>query len=146
MRLNQVLASVPPELANDRRVLQAQILHGLTGFAQLGLAVALFVMWRVYHVPFWTAAERCFAVGVTIYLVVGAVAAILLTLARVQPIAVMMKYLSGVVSVGIFAFLHYFQHLTFGKSFLIWAVVWITTRVLVARVERRAGGTFVPPR
>lgn len=146
MRLNQVLASVPPELANDRRVVQARFLHGLTGFAQLGLAVALFVLWHYYHVPFWTAAERCFTVGVAIYLAIGAIAGILLTLAGVQPVAVVLKYLGNIVAIGIFGVLHYIEGLSFGKSFVIWAVVWITARVLVSRMERRAAGPLIPKR
>src|SRR5689334_15132268 len=101
MRLNRVLASVPPELENDRRVVQARFLHGLTAFAQLALAVALFVMWRYYHVPFWTAAERCFKVGVGIYLAIGLVASVLLTLARAQPLAVVVRYLSNLIAIGI---------------------------------------------
>ena len=146
MHLGRVLGAVPPELANDRRVVQARFLHGLTGFAQLGLAVALMVMWHYYHVPFWTAAERCFTVGVAIYLAVGAVAGILLTLARVQPMAVVLKYLSNLVAIGIFGVLHYIEGLSFGKSFAIWAVVWITSRVLVGRMEKRAAGPLIPRR
>lgn len=146
MNLRRVLASVPPELSNHRRVVQARFLHGLTGFAQIVLAVVLFVMWRYYHVPFWTAAERCFTVGVGIYLAIGAVAGILLTVVRVQPVAVILRYLGNIVAIGIFAVLHYLQGLSFGKSFVIWAIVWITSRVLVGRMERRAGGPLVPRR
>jgi len=146
MHLGRVLASVPPELANHRRVVQARFLHGLTASAQLALAVVLFVMWHYYHVPFWTAAERCFTVGVGIYLAIGAVAGTLLTLARVQPVAVILKYLSNIVAIGIFGVLHYIEGLSFGKSFVIWAVVWITSRVLVGRMQRRASGPLIPSR
>ena len=146
MRLGQVLASVPPELANDRRVIQARFLHGLTALAQLALAVALFVMWHYYHVPFWTAAERCFKVGVGVYVAIGAVASVLLMLARAHPVAAVLRYFSNLVAIGIFGVLHYVEGLSFGKSFGIWAAVWFTSRVLVGRMERRASGPLIPSR
>jgi hypothetical protein len=146
MHLDRVLSSVPPELASHPRVMQARFLHGLTGVAQLALAAALFVMWHYYHVPFWTAAERCFTIGVGVYIAIGAIAGILLTLARVQPMAVILRYLSNIVAIGIFGVLHYVEGLSFAKSFGIWAAVWITSRVLVGRMERRASGPLIPTR
>ena len=146
MRWNRVLAAVPPELENHRRVVQARFLHGLSGVAQIGIAVALFVMWHYYHVPFWTAAERCFEAGVAVYLAIGAVTSVLLTLARVQPLAVALRYLSNIVAIVIFGVLHFVEGLSFGKSFAIWAVVWVTSRVLVGRMERRASGPLLPHR
>lgn len=146
MHLDRVLASVPPELANHRRVVQARFLHGLSAFAQLGLAVALFVMWHYYHVPFWTAAERCFKIGVGIYVAIGAIASTLLALAGVQPVAAVVKYLSNLVAIGIFAVLHYVEGLSFAKSVGIWAAVWITSRILVGKIERRASGPMIPTR
>lgn len=146
MHLAKVLAAVPPELANHRRVAQARFLHGITGFAQLALAAALFVTWHYYHVPFWTAAERCFAAGVCAWVAIGAVAGTLLTRAGVQPRGVILRYLGNIFAIGVFAALHYGEGMSFAKSFFTWAVVWIAARLLVGRIDRRARGALVPSR
>ena len=53
--MGEVLPKVP---AAQRFASQARLLRRLSGLTQIGLMVALFVMWKQYHVPFAKAFEQ----------------------------------------------------------------------------------------
>ncbi len=69
-----------PGDAAARRVYQAKVLTGIASGAQIVVMVGLYVLWKYYAVPFWTAVEWCFTAGVTVYAVLGAAASLLLAL------------------------------------------------------------------
>ena len=118
------------------------MLHLLSTVAQIALMIALVVMWKHYNVPFARAFERCFVAGVSIYVLLGAVASVLLTIARVQPVHFMLRQLLGVVSVVIFGALHYVYGFGILKSAAAWALIYTAARILVSRIEAKAVQRF----
>ena len=100
--------------------------------------IALLVMWRQYHVPFWTAVERASRLGLGIHVALGTVASFLLTLARVRPAALLLKQFSHFVSLLVYGALRYADELGFLKSVAAWAAVYFVAGHLVGRIERRA--------
>ena len=66
----------------------------------------MFVTWKELDWPFWTAFERCLIAGVAIYSALAVAIAVLLTLARVQPIALLVGPAIRLLSIGIYAVLH----------------------------------------
>jgi hypothetical protein len=121
-----------------RRATQARLLRGLAGASQVAVMGALFVLWKHFHVPFWTAAERCFVVGLGIYTVLGTLAAMLLALARLEPVAAVVGYLSRFASVVVYAVLRYVHGEGVIKSAATWAVLYVAASLIVRRIERRA--------
>src|SRR5215472_13342641 len=116
-----------------RLVAIAKLLRGVTVFSQIGLMVALFLMWKQYKMPFVQAFERCFVAGITIYVVLGTISSVLLTIARIQPIHFLLRQLLGVVSVVIFGALHYVYKLGILQSAGTWALIYFGARLLVSR-------------
>ena len=100
--------------------------------------LAMFVLWRHYGVPFWTAAEWCFTVGLGVYTSLVLVAAVLLALAHVQPVALATRYFLRLASVAVYAGSRYGYDLGFLKSVSIWAALYVVSALLVRRMERRA--------
>jgi hypothetical protein len=138
MKPSDLMNALPPVPAQSRLAVHTRLLSLLSTVSQVLLMVALFVMWKVYHVPFGKAFERCFVAGVSIYVTLGVVAAILLTVARVQPVHFLLRQLLGVVSVLIFGALHYVFGYGILKSAAAWALIYFAARILVARMEARA--------
>ena len=134
-RIQQDLSSVP---SSQRVAAHAKLLRGLSGFAQIGLMVALFVMWKQFRMPFATAFTRCFIAGVLVYVTLGMIASLMLTLARLQPLQLLLRHLVGVISLLIFLALHYVYHLGIFQSVVAWVVIYVATRILVSRIEARA--------
>lgn len=131
-----------PPAPRNRFAAQARFLKALSGFAQIVLMVALFVMWKQYGIPFGAAFERCFVAGLLIYIVLGAASSVLLTLARLQPVHFLLRQLLGVVSVLIFGALHYVYGLGILQSAVAWAAIYFAARLLVSRIESRAMQRF----
>ena len=132
---------MPPPLRDARaaaRVRHARMLHALAAGSQAVVMLAMFLLWRVYRVPFWTAAERCFTAGLGVYTALVLAAAVLLALARVQPLALAARYSLRLASVGVYAASRYWYDLGFLKSAGIWAALYVVSAVLVRRMERGA--------
>jgi hypothetical protein len=132
-----------PTPPTGRLVPVARLLQGLTAFAQIALTVALFLMWKQFRMPFGQAFARCFVVGLTIYVVLGTISSLLLTIARIQPVQILLRQLLAVVSLVIFAVLHYVYSLGILQSVATWALIYFGARLLVSRIESRAARRFV---
>ena len=130
------LESLPP--AAQRSAIQARLLRTLASASLPAVMVAMFLLWRYANVPFWTAAERCFIVGLAIYTTLALAAAIVLTYARLQPAALLVSHFTRLVSVGIFATLRYAQGLGFFRSAAAWLALYVVSAFVVRRIERRA--------
>ena len=133
---------LPQAPAGQRLVTQARLLRAISGFIQIGLMAALLIMWKQYGVPFATAFERCFVTGVLVYVMLGTAASILLTLARLQPMQLLLRQLLAVVSILIFGALHYVYRMGIFQSAVAWAILYLATRVLVGKIESRAMSRF----
>src|SRR5207253_8816532 len=96
-----------------------------------GVLAALFVLWKRFRVPLWTAAEECLVAGAGVYTVLGTAAAILLALARLQPVAVAVGYLSRFASVVIYAVLRYVNGEGVVKSLATWGVLYAVATLTV---------------
>ena len=121
---------------------QARLLRGLLAFSQIGLMIALFVMWKQYGIPFKTAFERCFVTGVLIYVILGTIAAVLATLARLQPMQLLLRHLTGAVSLVIFGALHYVYGMGILQSAGAWMLIYGGARILTSKIERHAMQRF----
>src|SRR5947209_7397491 len=121
-----------------RLATRARLLMGLSGLTQVGLMVALFVMWKQYRVPFATAFERCFVAGVLVYVTLGVIASILLTAAKLQPMQLLLRQLLGVVSLLIFGAMHYVYKMGIFQSAVAWLGIYLAARILVWKLESRA--------
>ena len=126
----------------QKLALQARWLRALSMICQIGLMVALLVMWKQMKMPFKEAFEKCFVGGVLIYVLLGTAASILLTLARLQPMNMLLRQLLGIVSVLVFGALHYVYGLGVFKSAAAWAVIYVAARILLRRIENRAMQRF----
>ena len=131
-----------PSPIRQRFATQAKLLRSLLAFSQIGLMVALFVMWKHYNIPFGTAFERCFVAGVLAHVILGTTAAILATLARLQPMQLLLRHLTGAVSVIIFGALHYVYGMGILQSAAAWVAIYGAARILVSKIERRAMQRF----
>ena len=131
-----------PSPIRQRLATQARLLRSLLAFSHVALMVALFVMWKHYQVPFATAFERCLVGGVLAYVVLGTTAAILATLARLQPMQLLLRHLTGAVSLVIFGALHYVYGMSILRSAGAWILIYGAARVLVGKIERRAMQRF----
>ena len=125
-----------------RAVLLANRLRGLSSVAQPILMIGLFVLWRFAHIPFWKAAEYCFGTGLFIYVVLRALSAVLLTLARVQPAALLATPVTRFVSVMIFVALRYLYAVGFVKSLAALAALYLGSAVIAHRLRRRSAHYF----
>lgn len=105
---------------------------------------ALLVMWKQFKMPFSRAFERCFAVGVIAYIVLGLAASVLLTIARLHPVHMLLRQLIGIVSLLFYAALHYVYGMGVVKSALTWALIYFAARILVRRIENRAARQLRP--
>jgi hypothetical protein len=130
------------ETPTSRMAAHARLLRGISGVTQIGLMVALFVMWKQMGVPFAKAFERCFVAGVLVYVALGTVASIMATIARVQPFALLLRHVFGVVSVLIFGALHYVYGMGIVPSAGAWVLIYGAARVLVRRIEAKAMARF----
>ena len=133
---------LPPAPATSRPVVIARFLRGLTVFSQIALMVALFLMWKQYRMPFGKTFAVCFVAGLTIYFVLGTISSMLLTIARVQPVQLLLRQLLGLVSLIIFAGLHYMYGLGIIQSAVTWGLIYFGARLLVYRIESRAARHF----
>lgn len=138
-KLVNMLADVP---AQQRLAMQSRLLRGMSILSQIVLMVALLVLWKQFKMPFSKAFERCFVCGIVIYVALGTAASILLTIARLQPIHILLRQVVGIVSVLIFCALRYVYGLGVVKSVIAWLVIYIAARVLVRRIENRAMQRF----
>ena len=141
-----MMPSIEPERdsasPSSRSAVIARFLRALTVFSPVALMLALFLMWKQYQMPFATAFEICFVAGLTIYVVLGTISSMLLTVARLQPPQVLLRHLLALVSLGIFAALRYIHGLGIIKSVIAWAIIYFGVRLLVGRVESRAARHF----
>jgi hypothetical protein len=131
--------SAPP---TGRLIAIAKLLRMVTVFSQIVLMVALFLMWKQYKMPFVQAFEWCFIAGVTIYVVLGTISSVLLTVARIQPVQFLLRQLFALVSLAIFAALHYVYKLGILQSAVAWAFIYFAARLLVSRIQSRAARHF----
>lgn len=122
--------------------IQARWLRALSMICQIGLMAALLVMWKQFKMPFAQAFEKCFVGGVLIYVVLGTAASILMSLARLQPVHMLLRQLLGIVSLLVFGALHYAYGLGIMKSAAAWVVIYVAARILVRRIENRAMRRF----
>lgn len=129
-------AALPP--ARQNLAWQARLLRGLSLGSQIVLMIALFVMWKQFRMPFSQAFEKCFLCGVVIYVLLGTLASALMTLARLQPVQVLLRQLVGIISVLIFCALRYIYGMGILKAALTWLVIYIASRILVRRIESNA--------
>lgn len=110
-----MMPSIEPERdsasPSSRSAVIARFLRALTVFSPVALMLALFLMWKQYQMPFGKAFEICFVAGLTIYIVLGTISSLLLTVARLQPPQVLLRHLLALVSLGIFAALRYIHGL-----------------------------------
>ena len=134
--------ALPAAPAARRFARLARVLYGIRGFTQIALMAALFVMWKQYHVPFVRAFERCFVAGVLAHVTLGIAASILMSLARLQPLQMLLRHLLGVASIVIFGALHYVYRMGILQSAGVWAVIYVAARILVGRIESRAMSRF----
>lgn len=134
--------ALPAAPAARRFATLARVLYGIRGFTQIALMAALFVMWKQYHVPFVQAFERCFVAGVLAHVTLGITASILMSLARLQPLEMLLRHLLGVASIVIFGALHYVYRMGILQSAGAWAVIYVAARILVGRIESRAMSRF----
>jgi len=142
MSLSDSEQQPPPTPANQWFARQARILQGISATSQVALTVALFVMWKQFDVPFTKAFERCFTAGVLVYTTLGTISSILLSVARLQPLQLLLRRVMGIVSVLIFGALHYVYHLGILQSAGAWAAIYAASRVMVARIESKAMARF----
>ena len=105
--------------------------------SQIVLMIALVVMWKQLKMPFSRAFERCFVCGVVVYFALGLAASVLLTVARLQPVQMLLRQMVGVASLLVFAALHYLYGMGILKSALTWIVIYVAARILVMRIENR---------
>lgn len=138
----KLFSRLPATPAGERLAVQARILRAISAASQIVLMAALLVMWKQYNVPFTKAFERCFVAGVVVYVTLGVAASVLLSLARLQPIHMLLRQLMGTVSLVIFGALHYLYGLGILKSAAAWAAIYAASRLLVARIESRAMQRF----
>ncbi len=131
-----------PPVSPSRAVGFADALRTLSSATQPVVMAALFVLWRLFHLPFWSAAEYCFTAGLFLYVLLRSVAAVLLSIARVQATGLLMKPFSRMVAVGIFAALRYLYGLGLIKSLAVLGVLYIISAYLTARVRRRSERFF----
>src|SRR3954447_21002851 len=129
---------LPEPSVVDRRAAYARMLQGLAAGSQVAAMVVLFLLWKQFNVPFWTAVEWCVVAGVSVYTALVTTAAFLLTLARLQPIALLFAQLSRLASVGIFAALRYVHGMSLPASAATWALIYLTAGFMVRRIRRRA--------
>ena len=120
----------------------ARFLRALTVFFPVALMLALFLMWKQYQMPFGKAFEICFVVGLTIYIVLGTISSMLLTIARLQPPQILLRQLLALLSLGIFAALRYIHGLGIIQSVIAWMIIYFGARLLVWRVQSRAARHF----
>src|SRR3954467_5571948 len=101
--------SIPgdPVTTNERGVALAGIFRIAAIASQPVVMIALLVLWKHFHVSFWTAVEWCLVAGIGASTALAACASILLTLARIQPVALLLSHVTRFVSVVVFAFLRY---------------------------------------
>jgi hypothetical protein len=130
------LAALAP--AQQRLATQARLLRGLSVISQIVLMAALLVMWKQFKMPFSRAFERCFACGVIAYFVLGIAASVLLTIARLHPVHMLLRQFIGIVSLLIFAALHYVYGMEILKSAAAWFVIYIAAWILVRQIKRQA--------
>ena len=142
MDTSRLQEDLPQTPLAQRPATKARLVRGLSGLTQIGLMVALFVMWKQFGVPFATAFERCFVAGVLVYVTLGTIASILLTLARLQPMQLLLRQLVGVVSLLIFGALHYVYKMGIFQSAVAWLAIYVAARVLVRKIESRAMQRF----
>ncbi|HEX4793388.1 MAG TPA: hypothetical protein VH370_06330 [Humisphaera sp.] len=126
----------------SRMAAHARLVRALSGVTQIGLMIALFVMWKQMGIPFKTAFERCFVAGVLVYVALGTVASILATIARVQPIQLLLRHILGAISLLIFGALHFVYHMGILQSAVGWVIIYGAARMLVRRIEARAMARF----
>jgi hypothetical protein len=123
----------------NRLVTAARAFTALSALAPPIMLAALFLEWKYFQQPFWTAADRCFIVGLSASIGFGTIASFLRTIARIQPFAVFAQHLTRLASLGVYAALHYLYGLGFLKSLIAWAAVYFVAGMLVRRIERRTG-------
>jgi hypothetical protein len=123
--------------ADARRVAQARLIRGMAGVSQALCLVALYVLWKPFHVPFWTAVEWCVVSGVAVYTVLGAIATVLLVWARLEPFALLAFHATRIASVGVFAALRYVQGLGLIRSALVFSGMYLVAAMMVRRIEKR---------
>lgn len=76
--------------------------------------------------------------GVSVYTTLMLVSAVLLTLARMQPTAIIVAHVTRLATVGVYAALRYVHGIGFIQSAATLAILYILAGLLVRRIERRA--------
>jgi hypothetical protein len=114
----------------------AQLARVVSKWVQLFFGIALFVLWRMRHWPFWDAAELCVVAGMGVYSGLNIYAA--LRVASTGPI--MVARVSRFVAIILYVIMRYVYHDPLWRALLVWAVLWIVSALLVRRARRRALG------
>lgn len=135
-------SSIAPSPAQQRLAVQARLLRTLSLLSQIGLMATLFLLWKQFNWPFSKAFEKCFVGGVLVYIVLGSIASILMTMARLQPFHMLLRQFLGIVSLVIFGALHYVYGMSILKSAAAWLLIYAASRILVLRIEKRAMSRF----
>jgi hypothetical protein len=131
------LPSAQPTKSN-RFATAARAISALSMLTPPIMIAALFVVWKYFQQPFWTAADRCFTVGLTAYIVLATIASFLNTIAGLRPFALFAQQLTRLASLGVYLGLRYVFELGFLKSVIAWAAVYFVAGRIVRRIERRA--------
>lgn len=121
----------------DRFASAARAVSALSVLSPAVVIVALFIEWKYFQHPFWAAADRCFTVGLTAYIVLATVASFLNTIAGLKPFALFAQQLTRLASLGVYLGLRYVYGLGFVGSIIAWAAVYFVAGMIVRRIERR---------
>jgi hypothetical protein len=125
-----------------RHIHQARVLRGMASASQVVVMIALFVLWKERGMGFWQSLEVCLVIGVAIYLVLFGIAAIILVVSGLEPVALLVGPAIRVVSLVIYATLRFGQNVHWFKSLLILFVLYVAAWIMVRRIERHARRRF----
>jgi hypothetical protein len=121
----------------NRFITAARAFSALSALAPPIMLAALFLEWKYFQQPFWTAADHCFTIGLSASIGFGTVASFLRTIARIQPFAFFARQLTRLASLGVYAGLHYLYGMGFLRSLVTWAAVYFVAGMLIRRIERK---------
>ena len=142
MNLSDIQNQLPPVPPQQKAATYARLLQGISGFTQVGLMVALFVLWKQFQWPFWKAFEWCFVAGLLVYVTLGTIISIMMSVARMQPLQMLLRRVMGIVSLLIFGALHYVYKMDIIPSAGTWVAIYAGSRLLLTKIETAAMQRF----
>jgi hypothetical protein len=125
-----------------RHIHQAKVLRGMASASQVVVMIALFVLWRERGMSFRESLEICLVLGVAIYMVLFGIAAVILVVSRLEPVALLVGPAIRLVSLVIYATLRFGQNVHWFTSILILFVLYVGAWIMVRRIERHARRRF----